>query len=349
MTDEGNYWNGSGTGNEFNTQYPMVRKFIVDSLVYWVTEYGVDGFRFDLMGLIDLETMKAIREVLHNIDPTILIYGEPWVAAPSGLTQLTDKKILRGTNIGAFNDHFRDAIKGDTRGPFCGYVQDGTRREGVINGFRGAIFDWALQPTEVITYSNVHDDLCLWDKIKISTPELSSTEWKKMQKLSAVCVLTAQGIPLLFSGEEICRTKQGEDNSYNSGDEINQIRWEWKKQNRDVFEYYKGLIALRKAHPVFRLPIRQEIEKRVTFPPQNLPFPKSLVVSLDGKKLEGESADRILILINPEPKSQKFTLPKGRWQIVVDERQAGTQPLREVSVETTVAPRSAQILLKTQE
>ncbi|GAB4324050.1 MAG: type I pullulanase [Candidatus Sumerlaeia bacterium] len=346
MTEDGNYWNGSGTGNELDTEQPMVRRLIVECCRFWVEEYGVDGFRFDLMGLIDLETLQQVRDAVRAVDPSILVYGEPWSAGPSGLARLSDKQRLRTSKIGAFNDHFRDAIKGSPRGAGTGYVQNGADPGALISGLQASIFDWAWSPDEVIQYCSAHDDLCLRDKLEISQPEASSARIKQLQKFALGCILVAQGIPFIYSGEDIFRTKQHIDNAYNAGDEVNKIHWDWKREHRDVFDYVRGLIALRRAHSLFRLRTSDDIKRRQRFNTLPLPSPKAVVMSLDGRTMADESAEEILVLFNPEERVLEFPLPPGEWLIVCDEREAGPVPLRTTSGRTGVAPSSLQVLLK---
>jgi pullulanase len=348
LTEDGNYWNGSGTGNEMQTEYPMVRKLIVDSCRFWVEEYGIDGYRFDLMGLIDMRTMLEVRDAMREIDPSILVYGEPWTAGPSGIAEVTDKRKLRTSGIGAFNDHFRDAIKGGTRGNSGGYVQAAFGRDGMISGLEASIHDWAWSPNEVIQYMSAHDDLCLWDKLVASTPGADRARLKGLQKMAGACVLVAQGISFIYSGEDICRTKQGNPNPYNAGDEVNKIHWDWKIENREVFEYYRGLIALRRTHPLFRLPTSDEIKKRVHFPEgEALPAESAIIMLLDGADMPEESAEQIAVLFNPELKPMEFALPvDGEWLVVVDDKAAGPAPLRTASDKVKVAPSSVMVLVK---
>jgi pullulanase len=342
---DGSYWNGSGCGNEVQTEYPMARKFIIDSLVYWVREYGVDGFRFDLMGLMDIDTMTAIREALTAIHPGILIYGEPWAAGASGLGQVTNHAVVRGTGIGAFNDDLRDAIKGDRDGGPPGFIQTGDRADRVRRGIRAASHDPGQPPGEVITYCACHDNLVTWDKIVQAAPAAGASARKRMQRFAGLIVLTAQGIPFIHSGQEFCRSKGGNHNSYNAGDAVNRIDWSLKKANRDVFEYYRGLIALRKAHPVFRLPDRMQINRRFQFA-RIEPTEKCIAFTLDGRALSGETFDQVLVLLNGEDTDQTFVLPDGRWSVYADADKAGTQPIAEAANQVMVVGHSGMVLAR---
>ncbi len=341
----GELWDGSGCGNEVRTEAPMARKFILDSLKYWVTEFGIDGFRFDLMGLLDFPTLEMIRDELRAVYPSILLYGEPWTAGPSGLRPITGKELIRGSGIAAFDDHFRDAIKGDTNGDVPGFVQTGDRREAVKLGLRGSIEDWALHPTDAVHYCECHDNLTLWDKIVRTTPKATDAERKRMQRMAALLLLTSQGIPLIHSGQEFCRTKLGHHNSYNLGDEVNQIDWSLKKENADTFAYYRDLIALRRAHPVFRLRTREEIEQRVHLM-IDVPTPHCIALALDGRGLFGEPFATILILVNGDRKDVRFPLGPGRWLMVADGDRVSHQALSEHWNEITIPPHTGVILHK---
>lgn len=345
MKLDGSYWNGSGCGNEIQTDNPMVRRFIVDSLTYWVTEFGIDGFRFDLMGLMDFKTLETIRDELRRINPPILLYGEPWTGGASGLRRISDQSVIRGSGIGAFNDHFRDAIKGDRNDGAPGFIQAGDRIDGVRNGIVGAIHDWAAHPTDAITYCACHDNLTTWDKIVQSAPDAPDDVRKRMQRFAGLLVLTSQGTPFLHSGQELCRSKGGDHNSYAASDEVNRIDWSLKKTNRDVFDYYRGLIALRKAHPVFRLRTREEVERRLHWL-EAVPSGRCLAYELNGEELRGESFSKTLVLLNGDTTEQTFALPPGRWLIAADADRVGTTALAEATDRVTLPPHSGMILHK---
>ena len=311
----------------------MVRKFIVDSLAYWVSEYGVDGFRFDLMALIDLDTMLAVRDRLRQINPSVLLYGEPWAGGQAaGLAHLTDKQAVRGTGLGAFNDDFRDAIKGDRNDGPPGFIQNGDRLDRVRRGVQGALDDSALNPADAITYCEAHDDLTTWDKLLQSASDAPEALKKRMQRLAGLLVLTSQGMSFLDGGQEFCRSKGGNHNSYNAPDAVNQYDWSLKKANADVFAYYRGLIALRKAHPVFRLRSGDDVRKRLQFL-RSAPASRCLVYQLDGRALPGETWTTVLVLLNGEAADQTFALPPGTWKVVADADRAGVEPLVEAAKE----------------
>ena len=343
MRPDGSYWNGSGCGNEFASEHPMARKFIVDSLAYWTTEYGIDGFRFDLMGLTDLDTMLAIRDRLRAINPSVLLYGEPWTGGASGLAQLTDKTVIRGTGIAAFNDNFRDAIKGDRNDGAAGFIQNGDRLDSIRKGVEGGVHDWAKMPTDVINYCAAHDNLTTWDKIVQATPKASDELRRRMQRFAGLLVLTSQGTPFLHAGQEFCRSKGGNHNSYSSPDEVNLIDWRLKKSNHDTFAYYRGLIALRQAHPVFRMRTKELVKRRLQFL-RNVPTPRCLVYRLDGRRLDGESWESVLVLLNGESTDQTFDLPPGTWQVVADADRAGEEALFEAVEKVKVLGHAGMVL-----
>lgn len=346
MTRNGQFSNGSGCGNEFNSENPMAKKFLIESLCYWVTQYGIDGFRFDLMGLHAPRTMFEIRDALKRIKPNIMVYGEPWTAGGTTLRRITDREQVRGKGIAAFNDGFRDAIKGNRDGGPPGFIQTGERVEGVKDGIAGSIESWAEHPADTIQYCEAHDNLTTWDKLVQSVPDMPEDLKKRMQCFAGFIVLTAQGIPFIHSGQEFCRSKKGNNNSYNAPDEINQIDWSLKKTNADVFAYYKNLIALRKAHPVFRLRTGEEVRRRLAFIDE-VPHPKCVAYTLDGTDLPGEGWLRTIVLLNGDANDQTFALPEGNWQVHADHERVSTAPRREASDSITLRSHSGAVLALT--
>lgn len=344
MTDAGRFHNGSGCGNEFHSENPIARKFILDSIRFWLDEYRVDGFRFDLMGLIDLETMKQVRRIVEEVRPGALVYGEPWVADHTPLKPITDHDQVRGTGIGAFNDRFRDAIKGGLDDESPGFIQAGEHVGRLVEGLHGAVHDWTHDPTETINYFEAHDNLTAWDKLRISAPDASIAMRRRMMRLAALSLLTAQGVPFIHSGQEFCRSKQGHANSYDQPDEINQLDWSLKRRNADVYAYHRGLIALRKAHPAFRLRTREEAEQRVHF--GEPPHRRAVVYQLDAAGVEGETAEAILVLLNGSARGVDFPLVEGSWSIVVDADHAGTDVLATAEGQVRVPQHSGMVLLR---
>lgn len=347
LKDDGTYSNGSGCGNEFRSESPMGRKFIVDSLLYWVDEYDIDGFRFDLMGLIDLETMKTVVTQLRALKPEVLVYGEPWAAGPS----LLHKGSQKGLGFGVFNDHFRDALKGSTFGKDPGFIQAGREIMKVKRGIMGSINDFTLHPTETINYVEAHDNHTLWDRLAIISPDATREDRIAMNKLAAAVLLTSQGIPFLHGAQDILRTKNGHENSYNSPDEVNMIHWRWKKENFDVFKYYQGLIALRKAHPMFRMSTGDEVRASLSFLDDHMgmPVPSGGIGYVLSRGTTNDSWEKVLVLFNSNSTSTEFTIPPSDWIPVVSKDAAGVAPLGAALTTTTVtvAPRSATIFYST--
>ncbi|HOT75177.1 MAG TPA: type I pullulanase, partial [Candidatus Wallbacteria bacterium] len=271
----GDYWNGSGCGNEFKSESYMGRKFIIDSLKYWVKEYKIDGFRFDLMGLIDTETVYLLTDELKKIKPDIFIYGEPWAAGAAGI-EPTVKGAQRDKGFAVFNDIFRDAIKGSVWDNKGGYVQGTKGVELIERGVIGSILDFASSPLESINYCEAHDNRTLYDTLIHTTgydKSITLEKIKKMHKLACLLALTSQGVPFLHAGQEMMRTKGGEENSYNKPDSINKISWDLKIENRDMVEFVKELISLRKAHPMLRMKTADEIFECVKFFTHDLKLP----------------------------------------------------------------------------
>lgn len=284
--ENGNFADASACGNETASERDMMRKYMIESVLYWVNEYHIDGFRFDLMGIHDIETMNAIREELNKIDPTIFIYGEGWAAVAP---QLPNEELAMKENaykmpgIAVFSDEMRDGIRGayndDKTGAFL--IGEPGHEMSVMYGLVGCIEhpqidnslvnyskkSWAMQPTQMISYVSCHDDMCLADRIKASYPEASEEGRIRLQKLAETFVFTSQGVPFIFAGDEILRDKKGVHNSYNSPDSINTIEWSNKAKYRDLFDYVKDLIALRKNHPAFRMGDADRVRKHMEFLP----------------------------------------------------------------------------------
>ncbi|WP_408892599.1 type I pullulanase [Paenibacillus taichungensis] len=362
---DGTYSNGSGTGNEVATERPMVRKFIIDSVRYWAEEYHVDGFRFDLMGLIDTTTMKELAAELHaEVSPSILLYGEPWGALESPLgDQMTLKGAQREAGFAVFNDNLRGAIKGDSDGTGTGFATGAEEKEDDIwKGVRGAINDFTAGPSETINYVTVHDNLNLWDKVvqtqglhdtlgfithsedgrvkgsanveeavqqanpylQVDPDHILENETVRRSLLANGIVLTSQGVPLLAAGDELLRSKYGDANSHESGDSVNAIRWEQKQQFKPVYDYYRGLIHIRREHPSFRLRTREEIEKHVRL----LEKGKGLLAYELAGTAVGDSWERIIIIYNAYNETRTISIPSGAWNVVVEQGQAGNETLR---------------------
>ena len=337
QNSDGSFSNASGCGNEIATERAMVRKYIIDSLKYWATEFHVDGFRFDLMGIIDLETIKTIRAELDIANPGLLLYGEGWAADKSPMPEYSravKNNIPQLVGIAGFNDDFRDALKGNHGSKKSkGFVSGIELSEEPIKfGIVGAInhpqisFDfiktlnyaWANEPTQCVNYVSCHDNYTLWDKLKMSRSKATDRELRKMAKLAGAFILTSQGIPFLHSGVEFCRTKNGNGNSYKSPDSVNQIDWNRKKEYYDVFEYYQKLIRLRKNHPAFRMGKSELIRENLNFCTQY----KMGVVSycINGENI-ADSWKNIILIFNANSNSVSIPLPEGEYQIMANQNE----------------------------
>ena len=325
--------NASGCGNETASERPMMRKFMVESVVYWAKEYHVDGFRFDLMGIHDIETMNAIRAALDKVDPTIVIYGEGWTASGSPLPEekravKKNAKQLKG--IAVFSDDIRDALKGSwMHSEIPGFVSGTDSLEesvkfGVVGGVQHSQIDYSKpiyskepyvnSPLQTINYVSCHDDMCLADKLRSSRPKgATEDEIIKFNKLTQTVVYTSQGLPFIYAGEEIYRDKKGVHNTYQSPDSINQINWDNKTKYIDIFNYYQGLIALRKAHPAFRMTSQDMVQKNLKFLDMNTP---NVVAYTLGNNANKDSWKQILVIFNGNRKPVGLQIPEGTWNVV---------------------------------
>ena len=367
--DGENYTNGSGCGNEVASDRLMVRKYIVDSVVYWAEEYHVDGFRFDLMGVLDIETMQAIREALDEVDPSIIIYGEGWTGGESALFSdyaATKVHTYKMEGIAAFSDDIRDSVKGHVfEAEEQGFVSGASGlEEGIKFSVVAAtendqidfsLYDkvtkyWAGAPTQCINYVSCHDNYTLWDKLAMSNGDDSVEDRIKMNKLACAIVFTAQGIPFLQAGEEMLRSKpiEGEEgvfseNSYNLSDYTNSIKWDELTDNIDVYNYYKGLIAFRKAHGALRMTTTEEVQQSIKF--IDLDMENVVAYTIEGSP-NNEIADTLYVVYNGNRDAVSVTLPDGTWDVYINGEQAGTEVIEEVSGTIQVAGISAMVLAK---
>ena len=357
---DGKYSNGSGCGNETASDQPMMRKFMIESVKHWINEYHIDGFRFDLMGCHDIETMNEIRKAVDAIDPTIFIYGEGWSAGQCALPteQLGVKaNIAKMPRIAAFSDEIRDALRGpfddDTKGGFLAGVPD--CEESLKFGIAGAIAHpqvdmskvnysktpWATEPTQMMSYVSCHDDMCLVDRLKSSIPGISDDELIRLDLLAQTAVFTSQGVPFMLSGEELLRSKKGVHNSFESPDSINQLDWKNQQRYPQVFKFYQDLIALRKHHPAFRLGDAHLVRKHLEF----LDAPKG-VVAFRLKDYAGRDDWRnIVVILNANREQVAVSLPKATYTIVCQNgaiNEASTDKLS--GHRAQIAPQSAMIL-----
>ncbi len=341
LTDQRQYSNGSGCGNETASDRPMMRKFMLESVKYWINEYHIDGFRFDLMGVHDIETMNQIRQMVDQIDPTIFIYGEGWSAGTCAYPQeklAMKAHIPQMPGIAAFSDELRDAL----RGPFsddtmAGWLGRQNETESIKYGIAGAITHpqvdmskvnyakepWALEPTQMISYVSCHDDMCLVDRLKASIPGITTDELIRLDLLAQTAVFTSQGVPFMLSGEELLRDKKGVHNSFESPDEINHLDWSNKAKYPQVFDYYKSLIALRQHHPAFRLGSADLVRKHLEF----LDMPEGLI-AYRLKNYAGRDDWRdIIVILNAGKTDQEVTIPEGTYTVVCSDGQINEQGL----------------------
>jgi pullulanase len=362
MKDDGSWSNASGCGNETASERAMMRKFIVESVVYWATEYHVDGFRFDLMGIHDIETMNAVRAALDKIDPTIFIYGEGWTADSSPLAE--EKRAIKKNakqldNIAVFSDDIRDALKGSwMHSEIPGFVSgidslEESVKFGVVGATQHPQVDYTKpiyskepyvnNPTQIINYVSCHDDMCLVDKLREAKPaDATDDELIRFNKLAQTVVFTSQGIPFIYAGEEVYRNKKGVHNTYQSPDSINQIDWNNKTKYKDVFEYYKGLIALRKAHPAFRMPTQDMVQQHLKFIDLLTPNVVSFMLT---DHVNGDSWKDILVIYNGNRKAVTVEIPEGAWNLICHDGVINLNGILQVKTTTfTVAPSSASIL-----
>ena len=348
MNADGSFANGSGCGNETASDHEMMRRFMVESVCYWAREYHIDGFRFDLMGIHDQETMRQIRAALDEIDPTILVYGEGWAAgAPAypydslAMKQWTYKM----PRVGAFSDDIRNALIGSPFDHERGFASGNAA--GVKDVMRGLIAcpEWSGEPMQHVSYITCHDNFCLRDRIEVSAGEETEATKLRMNKLAQTAVLVSQGMSFIYGGEELFRTKRGIDNSYQSPDSINIIPWENKEIYADLFEYYQQMIAIRHAHKGFRLGSAEAVKEHVEFLDAE---DDNLIVYRIGE-LEGiDSAKTLIVLLNGGKEEVKADIPAGAYTILAFDGEAKVDgSLGDFAgSQIAVAPYSATILIE---
>ena len=359
---EGKYADASGCGNETASDRAMMRKYMIESVLHWVNEYHIDGFRFDLMGIHDIETMNAIRAELNKIDPTIFVYGEGWAAASPQMPQeelAMKANAYKMPGIAVFSDEMRDGIRGpwnnDAEGAFL--VGKAGHEMSIMYGLVGCIEHpqivndsvnyskkaWASKPTQMISYVSCHDDMCLADRIKATLPADATVEERiALHKLAETFVFTSQGVPFIFTGDEVMRDKKGVHNSYNSPDNINTVDWKQKTTYRGVFDYIKNLIALRKAHPAFRMGNADLVRKHMEFLPVE---GSNLIAFILKDNANGDSWKNIVVAFNSRTEAANINVPSGNYTIVCKDGTINMKGMGKVKgTSVTVPARSALIM-----
>ena len=336
--DDGKYSDASGCNNETASDLQQMRNYIINSVKYWATEYHIDGFRFDLMAIHDTETMTQVAAELKKINPSLFVYGEGWTAGDSPLQperRALKENVSKMKDIAVFSDDLRDAVKGHyTNAADRGFATgkpglEETVKIGIVAATshpqvdyskgNNSKFAYADSPEMVVNYVSCHDDLCLTDKLRISMAGESEQSMLAAAKLAQTIVFTSQGTPFMFAGEEVFRDKKGVHNSYNSPDSINAIDWSNKAKYHDQFEYYKGLTALRKAHPAFRMTTAAEIAKNLKFDKIDSAKTPNLISYSLLNNANGDSWKEIKVVFNGSSQSQSVNIKKGDWKIVVAE------------------------------
>ena len=359
-TADGKISDGSGCGNETASEKPLMRQFMIESVLYWAKEYHIDGFRFDLMGIHDIETMNLIRKALDEVDPNIYMYGEGWSAGTCAypVEKLAMKANTRQLDrIGAFCDDMRDAIRGpfndDHKAAFLGAIPG--NEESIRFGIAGCIdhpqidmskvnyskAPWANSPAQMISYISCHDDMCVVDRLKASIPGITTDELIRLDLLGQTMVFTSQGVPFIYAGEEVLRDKKGVHNSFKSPDYINAIDWTNKDRYPQVFDYYRGLMELRRNHPAFRMADASMVRQHLEF----IPTSDCTICFRLKDNANGDSWQDIIVILNASKKAQKVAIPEGCWTSVCEGGIINLAGIAEYKgKEINVAPQEAIII-----
>ncbi len=354
IDENGTYSNGSGCGNDTATERSMVKKYIVDSVLYWTEEYHIDGFRFDLVGLLDTETINEIVETVHVVRPDVVFYGEGWTMNTNitkfGYKMATQTNSRQTPGFAYFSDTIRDALKGSVfNNKETGYISGANGKVPTLEScFQGLAGAWCKTPAQSVNYASCHDNMTLFDRIVNSTTGTSREDQIKMNNLAAAIYMTSQGIPFMQAGEEMLRSKPKADgsfdeNSYSSSDAVNSLKWDDlnNSEYQKVTEYYTGLIAFRKEHAALRMTTAEEVKENIT-----------TVEGLDDNVMafqinggvNGEVADNLFVIFNANEAATEIELPEGKWNVYVNGEKAGTDVLKTVKGKVTVEPISAMVL-----
>lgn len=342
--------NGSGCGNDTASERSMVRKYIIDSLYHWVKEYHIDGFRFDLAGLIDTQTIREAMDTIHQTHPYVQFYGEGWhmdslvTKQETKMTEQTNSRLL--PEFGFFNDTFRDLLRGSVfEHKEKGYLTGKTGMKNALRSCFMGLTPWACSPSQNINYISCHDNHTLFDRLSLSLPRASREDIARRCRLGAAFTLLSQGVPFLLAGEEMLRSKPSEDggfdeNSYRSPDSVNSIKWSDLDQPlfKDQFAYYKGLIRFRKAHDFLRLTDRGAVTETIKAIP--CADPHTLIFCAQ------EDCEKAVIIFNNGTRESSYTLPEGRWELYIDGSRSGTAPLSTAEGTVSIPPCSAMVFLQ---
>lgn len=345
MNEDGTYANGSGCDNETASDKEMMRQFMVESVCYWAREYHIDGFRFDLMGIHDQETMRQIRAALDEIDPSIITYGEGWAASSPAYPyeQLAMKQwTYTMPRVGAFSDDIRNALIGSPFDHHRGFASGNTASRDAVRYGLVACPDWSGEPMQHVSYITCHDNYCLRDRIEVAAAEETEATKLRMNKLAQTAVMVSQGMTFFYGGEELFRTKQGVENSYQSPDSINVIEWANKQTYNDLYTYYREIIKIRRQHKGFRLGTAELVKNHVEFPETT----QEGLIIYRIKDLQGiDTAASLVVLLNGTPEPMEVEIPQATYTVLAQDAQANANGMGTIEGgKVQVAPYSATIL-----
>ena len=345
MNEDGTYANGSGCGNETASDKEMMRQFMVESVCYWAREYHIDGFRFDLMGIHDQETMRQIRAALDEIDPSIITYGEGWAASSPAYPyeQLAMKQwTYTMPRVGAFSDDIRNALIGSPFDHHRGFASGNTASRDAVRYGLVACPDWSGEPMQHVSYITCHDNYCLRDRIEVAAAEETEATKLRMNKLAQTAVMVSQGMTFFYGGEELFRTKQGVENSYQSPDSINVIEWANKQTYNDLYTYYREIIKIRRQHKGFRLGTAELVKNHVEFPETTQ---EGLIIYRIKDLQSIDTAASLVVLLNGTPEPMEVEIPQATYTVLAHDAQANANGMGTIEAgKVQVAPYSATIL-----